>query len=586
MTEEPAVVTSTRSPVKNPYHHLALFQIALGVALGYLVLRYGWSLAGRAQDLVAAFTWTELPEYAGTTNRLERALYHLQLGLVPFIAGTAIVFTLMCAGQAVLNMIGGFRWMTYAPPDSGLPYGLEHASRRAENLLEGRFINPGGLPGRTQRYLSMLSSRILLIPRYLQFLAEDLGKSTLFWIVAIAVLVVPCLLPPDPIRQSGLGVRWSWPVDLGLLAAAGVAARLLATFFSAPLTPRVRVHEQITNVDEAGNPDKYFNHLHRALDTIRWEGAPNREIRVSKPQLDKIQQGETGRFSGEFLVESQPVHHPRWLPFNALILDFAGGVILLAGYYTLMTRMLPDAPFPEETLRIQTGLMALAAFGALAVGVKLLRMARRLHDTMRYRSDLVWMKVDGNYTSSKIGLGDGRGSQMYTERPVFQSEVRVRVLAARTVTESGYPQGERVILNTRHERAFDERMDRLAEAIAAHDVKGGRLASIDFGAPAVQDLVQANLQIDRLSEAARQLPGPGQTPPSISGRATGPAEVQGQAREALPAEGPKLIPQEASEPEKTCPECAERIKAAARKCRFCGYRFDTEQGEEGSNEAS
>lgn len=35
-------------------------------------------------------------------------------------------------------------------------------------------------------------------------------------------------------------------------------------------------------------------------------------------------------------------------------------------------------------------------------------------------------------------------------------------------------------------------------------------------------------------------------------------------------------PQTTGPASKVCPDCAEEVKAAARKCRFCGYRFDSE----------
>ena len=37
-----------------------------------------------------------------------------------------------------------------------------------------------------------------------------------------------------------------------------------------------------------------------------------------------------------------------------------------------------------------------------------------------------------------------------------------------------------------------------------------------------------------------------------------------------------------AEPTQRCPDCAETVKAAAKVCRFCGYRFESEDGGPGS----
>ena len=56
-------------------------------------------------------------------------------------------------------------------------------------------------------------------------------------------------------------------------------------------------------------------------------------------------------------------------------------------------------------------------------------------------------------------------------------------------------------------------------------------------------------------------------------QAGGQAEIQGSPPETFPSEqgiGPSAAPSET----KTCPDCAEEVRAVARKCRFCGHAFE------------
>jgi len=95
---------------------------------------------------------------------------------------------------------------------------------------------------------------------------------------------------------------------------------------------------------------------------------------------------------------------------------------------------------------------------------------------------------------------------------------------------------------------------------------------LDFSGMADPKIVTAvNLAIDRL------LDGVAMTPPA--------SEFPGSSPATFPAvPTPGFLPQATHGPipapvnNKICPECAETVRAAARSCRFCGYRFTVEPG--------
>jgi hypothetical protein len=109
--------------------------------------------------------------------------------------------------------------------------------------------------------------------------------------------------------------------------------------------------------------------------------------------------------------------------------------------------------------------------------------------------------------------------------------------------------------------------------------EGVKPVGVDFDTEAVQDIVQANIGISahRMSaiERAQLDVAQGEEEPLKLLNEYHPDEKE-LAEEAVEVidNGPPVDP---SAEYKECPDCAEMVRARARKCRFCDYRFD-EQG--------
>jgi hypothetical protein len=90
---------------------------------------------------------------------------------------------------------------------------------------------------------------------------------------------------------------------------------------------------------------------------------------------------------------------------------------------------------------------------------------------------------------------------------------------------------------------------------------------LDFSGVASPQVTRAvNLAIDRLLNGVAMAP-----PPASLGHPDAAIMVSPPISPAQVPAGPAQAP--VSPDRKVCPECAEAVRAAARSCRFCGYRF-------------
>lgn len=549
MGTEYFAVTSNRLEIPNPNRLHGTLQVLLGLALGGLVgLRWP-----RAQEALEAF------QRRGSMDGPEAVL-----------AGGVLLATGVAALYALVVLLAGLRnLLTFFVP-TGVPGALNGSPDAAYGVLNDLFVNrvikTFEAPSLGLRLAAKLFSPRLqyayLRPRVL---IGKLWGSLFKWGLLVAVCSAPLFLSPEDLRRLHVNVQklgeYAPPYLLYATALVCLAAQAVAVALAIPNVPDVRVQESSAHQDQSGNPVNFFNHTLEQFQALRRGDFPNRELLKQEPQMPRLNQGQTDSFDAHLMVETQPLPLPGAYRGAALVLGAAGAALVCCGLAALM--FLPELLPGSGPLVGQVVPLAIGGLVALLAGMALRAESWRLYNTFAFHSDAFWVQMKGTYTASQVGLGDGRGGQLFTKRVAVQSDTYLRIWGTRIITACSPLEGTRILVDSLLTDEFSQRLETLKRAALNFVDTGGNLAGINPQSGGVNQIVEHNIRLQAAmaaaANAARALPG-SQTDTPLE----------------LPAPAPK--PEEAGDGSyKVCPECGEKIRAAARKCRFCNYRFEARQ---------
>ena len=387
--------------------------------------------------------------------------------------------------------------------------------------------------------------------------------------VAVAVLGEVVLPPEAAAMRRGLAGAPLGLLALGILAAVG--ARLGGAVLLFPrFIPPVASHRQVERVDGTGHPEALLQVIEEEARFLEWQGFPIRLFKQA-PALAASGVADTGTFAGFLVVEQQPQPLPPQGQAASAVLAGAGGVLTVAAFYGWLWLAILRIPFglvgppsPRDLAIIAASAGSVAVpFFLFVMGRRLLAAGGRVAGGFRYRSKLFLAELAGTFSRSQIRIGKARTDSIESENIVVRSEVGVTYFGAEVLTEALTLDGPRDLLALEVTPEVKDDTARLAKAIHSWRDKGVRPVGVDLSSSAAQDIIQANIAVERAKTATAPV-ALGNVPEAV-------AISRAAARAELP---PK--PAEAAGDTKVCPECAETVKAAAKKCRFCGYRFDGE----------
>ena len=293
--------------------------------------------------------------------------------------------------------------------------------------------------------------------------------------------------------------------------------------------PKVEVSELRENWQESVHPNEIFINLDNlVMANRRYKEVPNRVYQELEPNLNEQVEGK-GKFFGEMIQEIQPKVKPMELgsSFNLArltslvlgnLLYITGAILVVLLAFNLGAVYQTIAQFGGKSLarlsaeQITTLSNVISTVVHLFFAAILLRaFARILTNSahvffaeMLFESELIYLKVEGTFTESKISTGTGIHDSTRSENTLVRSSITPWIIVSRIVSSTFAASGMR---NLEHPRFILE-MHKNDEELASirKDVVGFLKDRESIAAiTSERDLYNA-AQIHEINQQSRAIP--------------------------------------------------------------------------------
>jgi hypothetical protein len=253
-------------------------------------------------------------------------------------------------------------------------------------------------------------------------------------------------------RASGNLLVLAVTIFLSFIAVVPLLLRLKE------VTPQTEVSEHRSNMQESIHPNEIFINIENiVLANRRYKEIPNRVYRNYDPTLDGQADGK-GSFSGELLVETQPVlanEQPIEKATNWKLACSVVGqlcIVLSVLFFYLsgiciasLIKAISNSGLNETAYYlINAVLFNSFAFVAFATSGKLLNVSAHLFwGEIRFSSLLMYMKTDGTYTESKISTGMAIHDSTRSENTVVRSSITPWIITSQITSSIFASSGSR-----------------------------------------------------------------------------------------------------------------------------------------------